>query len=194
MTPVAFKYSMQGLMAMTPRGREVTERALEVYWDRLSKQGYADEDLQAGTNRIIDTHHWRAFPTIAELIEVCDEARQARLQRNYEKQKREEDRYRALDPDQMLERGLKRVQNKEVQAAIFNTKALLRGEIDTATWCTGQKLILTDEASQGSIHQIECRLLAKRDAQRQKKEEIERLNAIERDLENRRVKREEARG
>lgn len=160
MTPAVFKDCISGLLAMAPRGREVGEKALEIYWDRLFKQGYADEDLQAGTNRIIDTHHWRAFPTIAELIEACDEARQARLQRDYENHKREENRHRALTPEQMLERGRKK--SPEIQALIHNTEALLRHEIDLQTWCAGQKLILRDEDAKVAIHRIESRMLAQR--------------------------------
>jgi len=160
MTKDAFKDCMLTLMAMVPK--ELPAKAVEIYWDRLSKQGYADEDLRAGSDSLIDNHHWRAFPTVAEFVDACSEARQERLQKDYEARKKEENQYRALDMDQILERGAKRGKSPEVQAAILNARRLLHHEIDMPTWCAGQKIILTDDASQRTLHKVESRLMARR--------------------------------
>lgn len=159
MTSDAFKDCMKALVAMTPRGREVSPTAMEIYWNRLSTQGYHDDDLRAGANTLIDNHHWRAFPTVAEIIEACNEARQARLQREYEAQKKEENQFRHLTPEQILERGRK---TPEMQALALNTKALLNGQIDASTWCKGQKLILKNENLQAEVHKLENRILMRR--------------------------------
>lgn len=160
MTKDAFKDCMLALMAMAPK--ELKASAVEVYWVRLSKQGYADEDLQSGTNTLIDNHHWRAFPKVSEFIDACSEARQKRLEREYEAHKKKENEYRTLDMDQMLARGEKRTKSPEAQAAIHNTLALLRNEIDLRTWCAGQKVIFTDKASQEVVHRIESGILVRR--------------------------------
>ena len=165
MTGDAFKDCMKALIAMTPRGREVSDKAMEIYWNRLSAQGFHDDDLRAGTNTLIDSHHWRAFPTVAEIIEACSEPRQERLTREHEARKREENKYRNLTPEQILDRGKK---SPEMQALALNTSALLSGKIDPSTWCKRQKLGLKDEHLQAEVHRLESRILARQGQEAQR--------------------------
>lgn len=157
MTKTCFENCIQGLNLLSPR--TLPADAARIFWNRLTEHGIHDDDLREASCYLTDHHHFRNFPTLAEILEACRKAQTERLQKEHQALKQDEEKYRYLSQEQMLSRGKGR--SKEAQAAIANAKALLAGKINTPTWLAAQKIIATDDKSQAELHRMETRMIVR---------------------------------
>lgn len=133
-----FQDCIQSLEMLSPRA--LPERAIEVIYNRLNENRIGDEDLKSGVSELIDNYHFRSFPALAEILDACRKARGERFQREHERSRREEDRYRDVDQKALMERGLKG--SPVVQALIKNAMDLLDEKIDLETWAATQRMVI----------------------------------------------------
>lgn len=161
MTRKNFDDCMRALESLAPRA--LPEGAKRIFWERLQEHGISDEVFARGSGLLVDTHHFKHFPSIAEVLESCQKATQQSAAQEYQKNKTQEDRFRNVEQAKILKKGLKG--NPPARALVQNALNLLNGAIDLKAWAAEQRSLLSqynlrDERTLAELWRIEKKLEA----------------------------------
>ena len=140
MTPEAYKRCIQiveeGFSWKLPAG------AHKIWWDVLKDEKINDEDFEDGCIRAMTT--LKRSPSLAELIECCKQARITNNEARWQAQKLEENKYRRIGTEDILNNGVMAFRSSKVRGLIQNALDLLNGKIDKGAWQEKQKKALAE--------------------------------------------------
>lgn len=107
-----------------------TKPELDVWWFELEKQSMVDDSILMETIELLrrgEKGSWK--PNLNTFLFYLNDVRINRREQQWDKQKQEENKYRNLGYNEILEKG-EQHNSPKVRAWIALTKQLLSGEID----------------------------------------------------------------
>lgn len=114
---------------------KLQDSAFNVWWQELSKmESLTDNDFILAVTKAV--YGSGRFPTLGEIIKLCNEAAADRREREAAKVKTEENKYRKLSQVQILKQDSI---SPYAQKLIANLKDFLEGRITRKQWLINQK-------------------------------------------------------